>query len=284
MYDFCVGPRSTGKERDAETGLDYFGARYLSSAQGRWMSPDWSAAPVAVPYADLSDPQTLNLYSYVRNNPLSHADADGHCEGVLAFVCPALPATTSTAVETAVPASTATESLGLVIGGTALAGGAVVAAAGAFIISTTDAYIGNLNDQMTLANIHDQNVNLLQEQGRDALGRFLPMNPGDARPGSNAEQALLDAVGAIKNTTPTTAVDPKTGNPVTTIHDGTIPSTGKWAEAKGGSYVSATEQIRAMAEAAKTATGQRLAVIVNDAARVAKTVSAIADIIRVVLP
>ena len=67
----------TGKERDAETGLDYFGARYLSSAQGRWMSPDWSTTPQAVPYADFSDPQTLNLYGYVRNNPLTHADADG---------------------------------------------------------------------------------------------------------------------------------------------------------------------------------------------------------------
>jgi len=79
VYDFCVGSRCTGKERDAETGLDYFGARYLSSAQGRWMSPDWSAAPQAVPYADLSDPQTLNLYGYVRNNPLSKNDPDGHC-------------------------------------------------------------------------------------------------------------------------------------------------------------------------------------------------------------
>ena len=69
----------TGKERDAETGLDYFGARYLSSAQGRFTSPDWSPTPQAVPYADLTDPQTLNLYSYVRNNPLSRADADGHC-------------------------------------------------------------------------------------------------------------------------------------------------------------------------------------------------------------
>ena len=62
-----------------ETGLDYFGARYLSSAQGRWTSPDWSDKPEPVPYADLSDPQTLNLYGYVRNNPLGLADADGHC-------------------------------------------------------------------------------------------------------------------------------------------------------------------------------------------------------------
>jgi RHS repeat-associated protein len=68
----------TGKERDAETGLDYFGARYFSSAQGRWTSPDWSAVPQPVPYADLNDPQTLNLYGYVRNNPLSIRDFDGH--------------------------------------------------------------------------------------------------------------------------------------------------------------------------------------------------------------
>ncbi len=53
----------TGKERDVESGLDYFGARYLSSAQGRWTSPDWSARGEPVPYADLHDPQSLNLYA-----------------------------------------------------------------------------------------------------------------------------------------------------------------------------------------------------------------------------
>ena len=68
----------TGKERDAESGLDYFGARYYGSSMGRWMSPDWSAVPVGVPYASLNDPQSLNLYAYVGNNPLSHRDSDGH--------------------------------------------------------------------------------------------------------------------------------------------------------------------------------------------------------------
>jgi RHS repeat-associated protein len=68
----------TGKGRDSETGLDYFGARYFSSAQGRFMSPDWSEEPVALLYADLGDPQTLNLYAYVRNNPLVLVDPDGH--------------------------------------------------------------------------------------------------------------------------------------------------------------------------------------------------------------
>jgi RHS repeat-associated protein len=71
----------TGKERDAESGNDYFEARYYSSAMGRFMSPDWSAQEEPVPYAKLDDPQTLNLYSYVLNNPLGSVDPDGHCGG-----------------------------------------------------------------------------------------------------------------------------------------------------------------------------------------------------------
>jgi len=73
-----VGSRCTGKERDAESGNDYFGARYYSSAMGRFMSPDWSAKEDPVPYAELDDPQSLNLYAYVQNNPLIRFDKDGH--------------------------------------------------------------------------------------------------------------------------------------------------------------------------------------------------------------
>jgi hypothetical protein len=42
------------------------------------MSSDWDAKPVAVPYANFGDPQTLNLYSYVENSPVDRVDADGH--------------------------------------------------------------------------------------------------------------------------------------------------------------------------------------------------------------
>jgi RHS repeat-associated protein len=71
----------TGKERDIETGLDYFGARYYSNGLGRFVTPDWAAKATAVPYAEFADPQSLNLYSYVRNIPTTRFDADGHQDG-----------------------------------------------------------------------------------------------------------------------------------------------------------------------------------------------------------
>ena len=73
--------RFTGKERDTESGLDYFGARYYASQMGRWMSPDYSDSPDPVLYADLNDSQSLNLYGYVGNSPLIAVDDDGHCYG-----------------------------------------------------------------------------------------------------------------------------------------------------------------------------------------------------------
>src|ERR1700686_838841 len=57
---------------------DYFGARYYSSTMGRFLTPDWAATPVPIPYAVMGNPQTLNLYSYVENNPITGTDPDGH--------------------------------------------------------------------------------------------------------------------------------------------------------------------------------------------------------------
>jgi RHS repeat-associated protein len=68
----------TGKERDSESGLDEFGARYYASSLGRFMIPDWAAKPTSVPYANFGNPQSLNLYSYVQNNPTTFGDPDGH--------------------------------------------------------------------------------------------------------------------------------------------------------------------------------------------------------------
>ncbi len=88
-----VKERFTGKLRD-ETGLDYFLARYYSSTQGRFTSPDEFSGGYddifilgsgdeekqALPYADVTEPQSLNKYQYCLNNPLRYVDPDGHLQ------------------------------------------------------------------------------------------------------------------------------------------------------------------------------------------------------------
>ena len=89
----------TGKERDTESGLDYFIARYYSSAYGRFLSPDeFTGGPVdaysandplppgPLPYADITNPQSLNKYTYTFNNPLNYTDPDGHSPKIAVIV------------------------------------------------------------------------------------------------------------------------------------------------------------------------------------------------------
>jgi RHS repeat-associated protein len=61
----------TSKERDTESGLDYFGARYYGSSMGRFLSPDDGTDQ------NPNDPQSWNLYTYVRSNPLLNTDPTG---------------------------------------------------------------------------------------------------------------------------------------------------------------------------------------------------------------
>ena len=85
--------RFTGKERDTESGNDYFGARYYSSAMGRFMSPDplaWLEGQHDDDHDDsdhkkkdefdthIENPQQLNMYAYSLNNPLRFVDPDGN--------------------------------------------------------------------------------------------------------------------------------------------------------------------------------------------------------------
>ncbi len=64
----------TGKERDPESGLDNFEARFYGSSIARFTSPD-------DPFVgwNLADPQSLNLYAYVQDNPINDVDPTGHC-------------------------------------------------------------------------------------------------------------------------------------------------------------------------------------------------------------
>ena len=65
--------RFSGKERDVETGLDYFGRRYYGSRLGRFTTTD----PLTTLRKNRLDPQRWNRYTYVRNNPFRYVDPDG---------------------------------------------------------------------------------------------------------------------------------------------------------------------------------------------------------------
>jgi RHS repeat-associated protein len=87
-----VAQKFSGKERDNETGFDFFDFRYLSAAQGRFASPDESLT-----FADPENPQSWNLYSYGFNTPLLYSDPTGHapdqCQGKDPNYCVTVTAT-----------------------------------------------------------------------------------------------------------------------------------------------------------------------------------------------
>jgi RHS repeat-associated protein len=93
---FETSHKYTGKELDADTGLYYYGARYYNASVGRFVSQD----PAYLLIGDkerfkdkydrtlsmhLSDPQSLNSYSYVNNNPLKYTDPDGEIVPLVAL-------------------------------------------------------------------------------------------------------------------------------------------------------------------------------------------------------
>jgi len=65
-------PKFSGKERDSESGLDYFGARYYDQAQYRFISVDPEISQRAI-----GDPQRWNMYAYCGSNPVINFDPDG---------------------------------------------------------------------------------------------------------------------------------------------------------------------------------------------------------------
>ncbi len=81
-------PFSTGRlfsarpaEEWAATGLDYFGARYFSGAQGRFTNPD----PISATLLHVINPQRWDMYAYGLNNPLAYTDPDGRAAIAVKF-------------------------------------------------------------------------------------------------------------------------------------------------------------------------------------------------------
>ena len=238
LYDGRVRSRSTGKERDTESGNDYFDARYYSNAMGRFMSPDWSAKEEPVPYATMDDPQSLNLYSYVRNNPLVRTDPDGHC-------CEELvqQADQSGFEPFMVAAGVVTAAAAVWDNRDAIANG---------LQATASAYV--------------------QAGGPASTGMYPTTFNSDATDRGRANEGKgLAEVGATKNTTPSTTTDPKTGNEVTTIPDGKMPD-GQHVEVKDTNVVRSTPQIRGQGQASVAESGKKPILVTGTKTKVSKSV------------
>jgi RHS repeat-associated protein len=248
----------TGKERDSESGLDYFGARYYSNGLGRFITPDWAAKAVDVPYAEFADPQSLNLYSYVRNIPTAKADPDGHeipvdpkdinIERVATFLKNFADAAASVYQDINDPLNRAAAQM------------CGCNKSGYYDVGNREAEDDTKNSNHSFRQT---------EQGRDAQGKWVSKNPGEAAPGAQAEREALDAVGATKNT----EAIPGSNR----IPDGRIENaSGKveqYVEGKSGASVSNTKQLREMARAAMKATGNRLKLVTtNPNVKIAKPV------------
>jgi hypothetical protein len=202
----------------------------------------------------LADPQTLNLYTYTRNNPLSTTDSDGHCFWDLCIgESYAAVAITGTAIATvaylASPAgrqamTSVLTSLGNGIKNAADEVGRAVAENG---IGAGTSETGAIPTTATPTPA---------QQGRDAQGKFLPKQPGQSQPGADAEKGALAAEGATKTGTAL----PGTGRKV----DGTVTATGQKIEVKSGGSVSNTDQLVQTGQAAKDATGRPLLVVTTN--------------------
>ena len=121
----------TGKERDSTTGLYFYEARYYDPVLGRFISPDtFVQGPI--------DPQTLNRYAYVRNNPILYNDPSGNFFGIGALIG-AIVGAVSAGIQSG--GDIGAILTGAVIGGIA---GEVGAQVGGFVAETVGSQFGNI--------------------------------------------------------------------------------------------------------------------------------------------
>ncbi len=144
----------TGQELDAETGLYYYGARYYNPILGRFLSAD-SIVP------DPANPQALNRYSYVINNPLRYTDPTGHFFGnviIGAVVGAIIGGTTAAVTGGNIKQGIIT---GAITGAFMGVGGGIIAESGSVLSSMAQAGIYTAAGTMagaTNASIYDSNI------------------------------------------------------------------------------------------------------------------------------
>ncbi len=294
----------TNKERDAESGLDFFLARHYSSNLGRFLQPDeFAGGPVDVfssndplppgplPYADIVNPQSLNKYTYTYNNPLRYVDPGGHAgvdiaNSIDAAVDNAVASVTSSAVGTG--DSTVGAATTFVAGavGDLIKGGADVLRLGEGTANAIDAakqgdYSGAAVEASKDAGRVGAVILTVVVVASAAKGTAPAAEPASGVQANRAaglefEGQALKNEGLAKNTTSVQAVDPKTGKTGTTVPDAIRPN-GQTVDAKAGSRVSDSAQLRRQSQASQQ-TGQKAQLIVKKGAKVSKTVQGRMDV------
>jgi RHS repeat-associated protein len=160
-----------------------FGARYYGSSLGRFMTPDWAAKPISVPYADFGNPQSLNLYSYVKNNPTTTRDADGHCGEDLCIV----------------------------------EGGAAIYIGGAALLAGTAAILNTPAGQRSLSTFTSAAGQSISNSISAISSFFHPNNSGQ-----NAPPPATTPTNVSQGTPGTTATNVATGTPASTSQQGAV--------------------------------------------------------------
>jgi len=213
----------TGEERDPESGTDYFNARQYAYTLGRFLQPDeFEGGPIdafssndpllpgPLPYADISNPQSLNKYPYAYNNPLSYTDPTGHCPLCVSALVGALvgaAAETGRELYLGEPLNakniTGAAVAGAIVGGTAgVAGAAVAAGETSVVLATTEVGIAGVAAGVTERAITSGSMQEATENPSDVVTDF-----GTAAVGNVATSAAGSAAGsAAEKAGATTAV------------------------------------------------------------------------------
>jgi RHS repeat-associated protein len=271
----------TGKERDTESGLDFFIARHYASNLGRFLQPDeFTGGPVdafsssdplppgPLPYADITNPQSLNKYTYTWNNPQRYTDANGH-----------EPDDLITRISEFLRDPDVTHGVGAggarFLARTLNGFGSLLEPQGKFIPVPM---MPTFNDkQETIATVTETVLTVL------SLASATPARSSPAAvtlnraAGLKFEGQVLKSEGLPKNTKPITALDPKTGKTGTTIPDAIRPN-GQTVDMKAGKIVSDSPQLRRQSQISAQSGRKGQVIVSSNNQKVSPTVQARMDV------
>gem|GEM_PF-1250453 len=243
----------SGKEEDIEVGLSYFGARYYSTALGRWMSPD------AVTIHDLKG--DANPYAYVHGSPLMGVDPDGNFAQMA--IGAIVGAVVSTVTQLAVNGSVdwkevaISAAVGAITGGVgSLLGGGAVAGAGAAMSSSGGGVLAGVATGMvgSAANsiLHGESISA-KSLALGALSGGVSGGVSGVAGASNAASSI--GVGAVGSAASYVAVSGATGQRVSASGLGMAAGSGGFSSAVSVGVGAAYSAIKSVGQAERVAVG-----------------------------